>query len=228
MLARLVIVISLVAAATFAWASDPPKEAPPTAVPQPVTLAQTVAGVQAFYAGVTDFKASFSQIMQRRHMPRPLHKTGTVFFKRPGMMRWDYLQPDRVYYISDGATLWSYEPSEQVVYKVPVKDSELYGALKFLFGQGDLQAGFEVVLGTQTGDHVTLELTPKDKQSAYKRLLLHVSVGSWQIVKTELVDPLDNVSQITFEDVTYEPLKPEGFKFTPPEGVRVQDFQDRR
>lgn len=228
MLARFVIALSLVAVATFAWASDPPKQAPALMVPAPITLAQAVAGVQSFYAGVTDFKASFTQVMQRRHMPRPLHKSGTVFYKRPGMMRWDYLQPDRVYYISDGDTLWSYEPDERVVYKVPVKDSELYGALKFLFGQGDLQAGFEVALGTQAGDKVTLELTPKDKQSAYKRLVLHVSIRTWQIVQTELIDPLDNVSQITFADVTYEPLKVEGFKFTPPEGVRVQDFQDRR
>ena len=228
MLARFITAISLVAVASLAWADAPTPSATAPETTVKVTLADAVAGVQAFYAGVTDFKATFTQTMQRRHLPRPLHKTGTVFFKRPGMMRWDYLQPDRVYYISDGDTLWSYEPEERVAYKVPVKNSELYGALKFLFGQGDLKAGFVVALGTQGSGRVTLELTPRDKQSAYKLLRLHVAVANWQIVETELIDPLDNVSQITFADVTYEPLKPEGFKFTPPEGVRVQDFQDRR
>jgi outer membrane lipoprotein carrier protein len=228
MLARFIIAVSLVAVATLAWADEPSSSATPSDASPKVTLDETVAGVQTFYAGVTDFKATFTQLMQRRHLPRPLRKTGTVFYKRPGMMRWDYLQPDRVYYISDGDTLWSYEPEEQVAYKVPVKDSELYGALKFLFGQGDLKTGFEVALGDQEKGRVTLELTPKEKQSAYKLLRLHVATTNWQIIETELIDPLDNVSKITFSDVTYDALKLEGFKFTPPEGVRVQDFQDRR
>jgi hypothetical protein len=47
-------------------------------------------------------------------------------------MRWDYTQPDKVYYVSDGDILWSYEvATDGVVYKMGVRDSELYDSLKF-------------------------------------------------------------------------------------------------
>ncbi len=188
-------------------------------------LDQVIDGVQSRYASVTDFKASFKQVVTRKHLPRPLKKQGTVYFKKPGMMRWDYAQPDRVYYISDGHVLWSYQPDDKVVHKLRVRDSELYSALNFLFGQGDLRSEFTIKLGEGRDGLVALVLTPKVNQTNYKSLTLHVDPSSWDIKVTELVDPLDNVSAVTFTSPDYTPLKPAGFKFSPPEGVRVEDLQ---
>lgn len=200
----------------------------PGAAPAPppaVTVDQAVDGVEARYAKVTDFKASFRQTVTRKALPRPRKHRGMVYFKKPGMMRWDYTQPEKTYYISDGEVLWSYTPEDRVVYKVPVKDSELYGALKFLFGQGKLRQEFDVTLGAPSGGLVTLDLAPKVKQSNYKRLSLRVDPTTFEIRETELVDPLDNVSRVTFEAPQYEELNAKAFKFTPPAGVRVQDLQ---
>jgi outer membrane lipoprotein carrier protein len=199
-----------------------------TAAPQNVSLDDAIQGLQTKYETVTDFKATFKQVVKRKHLPRPLKKQGTVYFKKPGMMRWDYAQPDRVYYVSDGEVLWSYQPTEKLVHKLRVKDSELYSALNFLFGQGDLKKEFNIALGGVKDDLVALTLTPKVSQSNYKTLTLHLDPETWEIRVTELIDPLDNVSTVTFIDPTYETLKVSGFKFTPPEGVRVEDLQAHR
>ena len=196
--------------------------------PSGVTLAQAVNGVQALYAEVTDFKADFRQVVRRKHLPRPLKKQGTVYFKKPGMMRWDYAQPDKVYYISDGEILWSYQPAESLVYKLRITDSELYSALKFLFGQGNLRDEFDIRLDPPRDGMVNLHLTPKAAQSGYKSLALLVDPATFHIRATELTDPLDNVSHVTFESPTFEPLKAEGFHFEPPDGVRIEDFSRRR
>lgn len=194
---------------------------------QDVTLDQAVDGVQRFYEQVTDFRATFRQEVKRNGLPRKRVHRGKVFFKKPGMMRWDYTQPERVLYVSDGEVLWSYQPEDRLVYKMGVRDSELYNALKFLFGQGNLRNEFDAkLLPADAKDNlVRLALTPKHKQSNYKRLVLAVDPARFEIRQTELVDPLGNVSRVRFSDLSYEPLKASGFHFTPPKGVQVQDLQ---
>ena len=197
-------------------------------------LDKAVHGIEAFYLKVTDFKADFKQEVRRAHLARPLKKAGQVFFQRAGesvaRMRWDYTQPDRVYYVSDGEVLWSYEVATKQAVKMGVKDSELYDSLKFLFGQGDLRGSFDITLGPKAADAgapgalVAWVLRPKGGQQDYKSLTLFARSDTWEIQKTELVDPLDNVSTITFTGAKYEALKPEGFKFTPPKGAQVQDL----
>ena len=218
-----------VATVAFAQSAAPAEEAPksPSGTPE-LTLEAAVLGVQSFYKDVSDYKADFEQVVTRKHLPRPLKKRGTVFFKRPGMMRWDYTQPEKVYYISDSDVLWTYQPEDKLVYKLSVKDSELYGSLKFLFGQGDLVGEFQVSLEGVASDIITLRLVPRVKQTNYKELTLFLRRSNYEIVATELVDPLDNRSRITFSKATYEPLKEAGFKFKPPKGVRVEALKGAR
>lgn len=187
-------------------------------------LDEAIAGVESFYKNVTDFKASFRQEVKRAHLARTLKKSGQVYYIRPGKMRWDYTQPERVYYISDGDVLWSYEVANKQAIKMDVRSSELYDSLKFLFGEGDLRASFEVALGPREDGLQALVLTPRSGQQNYKTLTLWARTSSWEIARTELVDPLDNVSTITFTGASYDRLKPEAFSFEPPRGAKIQDL----
>jgi chaperone LolA len=188
------------------------------------TLDKAVAAIEGFYAKIEDFKADFQQEVKRAHIARPLKKSGYVYFSKPGKMRWDYTQPDKVYYVSDGDILWSYEVSTKQAIKMGIKDSELYDSLKFLFGQGDLRASFDIRLGAAKDGLQALVLTPKSGQQNYKSLTLFVKLETGEVARTELVDPLDNVSTITFSGASYAKLKPEGFQFKPPKGATIQDL----
>jgi chaperone LolA len=188
------------------------------------TLDTAIGAIEGFYAKIEDFKADFQQEVKRAHIARPLKKSGYVYFSKPGKMRWDYTQPDKVYYVSDGDILWSYEVATKQAIKMGVKDSELYDSLKFLFGHGDLRASFDTRLGPTKEGLQALILTPKSGQQNYKSLTLWVKLSSGEVAKTELVDPLDNVSTITFSGMSYDKLKPEGFKFKPPKGATIQDL----
>ena len=37
--------------------------------------------------------------------------TGKAIFKKPGMMKWDYISPDTQQIVSDGKTIWIFQPS---------------------------------------------------------------------------------------------------------------------
>lgn len=192
---------------------------------EPTELDRTVDGIEAYYKKITAFRASFAQVVQRAHLPRPLKRSGKVYFKAPGKMRWDYTQPDKVYYVSDGDVLWSYEVETKQCIKMGVKQSELYDSLKFLFGQGDLRGSFDVSAVPAKDGLVGVKLVPKTGQSNYKSLTLYADPKTFEIGRSELIDPLDNVSTITFSKVSYEDISDDKvFQFTPPRGVTVQDL----
>ncbi len=212
-----------------ALASGEPHDTAPdratTAAPAgDASLEAAITSVETFYAKIKTFKGDFTQVVKRAHLPRPLKKSGKVYFKMPGKMRWDYLQPDRVYYVSNGEVLWTYEKATKQALKMRVVDSELYDSLKFLFGKGDLRNSFNIELGKGYDDLTALIMTPKKGQQNYKRLTLFAKANG-QIVRTELVDPLDNVSTITFSELTFDAeLKDAAFDFKPPKGASVQDL----
>ena len=50
-------------------------------------------------------------------------ESGTVYFSRPGRMRWEYEAPEQKLFVSDGKTVWFYVPSDRTVTRAPIKES---------------------------------------------------------------------------------------------------------
>ncbi len=185
-------------------------------------LSQLVAKVESFYRNVSSFSARFEQKLERSHLPdHPLKKSGKVYFKKPGKMRWDYSRPEKVHYVSDGEFLWNYIPESQLVYQFRVQESELFYALRFLVGEGNLANDFIVSDGGREGAHRVLVLRPKGAHQSFQELKLFVDPTDGHIDATMLTDPAGNISHLTFLKVSYKPLPDKGFRFTPPSGVDI-------
>src|ERR1700730_10914122 len=66
-------------------------------------------------------------------------ESGTVYFRRPGQMRWEYDSPEKKLFLVDGKTTWFYVPYDHTVTKAPVKESShLRTPLALLTGKADL------------------------------------------------------------------------------------------
>jgi outer membrane lipoprotein carrier protein len=188
-------------------------------------LLQRVSKVEKFYAEKASFSAHFEQTVTRAHLPdRPAKKSGNVYFKRPGKMRWDYEAPDKVYYVSDGKVLWNYVPESKLAYRLKVEDSDLFYALRFLWGEGSLAKDFELSDGGLDKDRHVILVKPREAQHNFKVLKLILSKDETLIEETELTDPADNISRLVFIKVSYQDLPDKGFEFTPPENVQVEDL----
>lgn len=184
-----------------------------------------VAKVQAFYDQVTDYSASFRQVVKRRSPRRTFTRSGTVYFKKPGMMRWDYKVPDQVHYVSDGRVLWSYDVAEGVVFRMPVAGSELFQALGFLTGTARLSEVFEAGTGEPVdGGLVPVRLVPKDGAANYRAVTLFVDPATGETRRTEVEDPVGNLSHLWFDDPSFKSLPAKGFDFKVPAGVRVEEI----
>jgi outer membrane lipoprotein carrier protein len=188
--------------------------------------ARAVAGrVQSRYDGVQDLEARFTQKSRSVALGRAaqeLEASGVALFAKPGRMRWTYEQPEPSLVVSDGKTLWIYDPTAREAQQFDVGAGFLSGtAVQFLLGEGKILDAFSVRAEGCGGETVTLHLTPREETS-YESLELRVDPKSGDIRGTAVVDLFGNRTDVAFASVRTN-LRPDParFRFDPEPGVRV-------
>jgi outer membrane lipoprotein carrier protein len=199
--------------------------------PEPSCAERTADQVQARYDSIHDLSANFEQTIQSvfAGSGADAKSSGRVTFSKPGRMRWSYETPRASEVISDGSTLWLYDPVAAEVQKLPVTQGYLAGAgLQFLIGEGELRKQFAVSAeqcGAEGQDVVELELLPREPAS-YERMRLRVRPGSGEVLETAIVDLFGNHTRIAFSALVVNQNPPESlFRFEAPEGVEVIDLR---
>jgi outer membrane lipoprotein carrier protein len=202
--------------------------ATPAAPAARLNLDAVVERVQRRYDGAADFRARFTQTLTSAAMGRKTNSSGTVLFKKPGRMRWDYEKPERSTYVSDGNLLWLYEPEDRQAFKQALKASQLPAALAFLTGKGKLAAEFDISAAGKTpygapGDYL-LALSPKAAEPQVKTILFVVDPQSFDVRESVIIDGQGNVNDLTFADIRMGThLADAEFHFAPPAGTRIID-----
>ena len=196
------------------------------------TPGQTVlAEVQKRYENTNDIEASFLQEYIGKVMKRAQRGEGKVFFKKKGMMRWDYQAPNQKL-ISNGLTLWYYQPEENQVFVSDVsKVIKEKTPLAFLSGEGDLSRDFKLLnfneSVSQKEENFVLELTPKEPNAALSKLTLTVDKKTYYVIQADVFDGLGNVTRTRFIDIkTNVGLTDSFFQFTIPPGAEVLKMQE--
>jgi len=184
--------------------------------------------IQTRYENTNDLEANFLQEYIGKVMRQSNRGEGKVYFKKKGMMRWDYRIPNQKL-ISDGQTLWYYQPEEkQVVISDVSKALKEFG---FLAGEGDLRRDFELLNVDEPispkEDHFVLELIPKESHAALSKLTLTVDKNTYYIIQTDVFDGLGNVTRTRFTDIkTNKELPNSFFHFAIPPGVEVLKMKE--
>ena len=81
-----------------------------------------VARLEARYRPARTLQATFLQrYTENGHLVRV--EAGTVYFRRPGKMRWEYESPEKNLFLVDGKTAWFYVQADHTVTRVPAKES---------------------------------------------------------------------------------------------------------
>jgi len=135
------------------------------------TASQIVHALEARYHSAKTLKAVFlERYTEGRSAVRV--ESGTAFFSRPGRMRWEYEEPEKKLFLSDGRTVWFYVPSDHTVTRAPMKESSDWRTpLSLLTGKADigkLCSKVEIAPNSpaaNSGD-ITLRCTPRGASSA--------------------------------------------------------------
>ncbi len=191
-----------------------------------------ITAIQKRYETARDLAARFEQstwsvtLGAGRGGAAPATSRGSVVFAKPGKMRWTYEEPEESLVVSDGETLWLYDPFHQEAQKMPVGDGWLSGAaVQFLLGEGDMRRDFRVTGLACDAGSVELELHPRSAAS-FEKLGIVADPASGDLRRTRITDVLGNVTEVAFTDirVNREP-KAETFRFEAPEGVDVIEVE---
>jgi outer membrane lipoprotein carrier protein len=193
---------------------------------EPADCAREIAGrVQARYDGVEDIEARFTQKSRSVAFggaAQEMEASGVALFAKPGRMRWTYEKPEPSLVVSDGRTLWIYDPAAREAQEFSVGQGFLSGtAVQFLLGEGKILDAFEVRAAHCSGESVRLFLTPR-KETTYESLELVVSPASGDVLGTAVVDLFGNRTDVAFESLQVN-RQPDAarFRFVPEPGVRV-------
>jgi outer membrane lipoprotein carrier protein len=66
-------------------------------------------------------------------------ESGTVYFSRPGRMRWDYESPEQKLFLVDGTNVWFYVPADRTASHAKMKESSDWRTpIALLVGKADL------------------------------------------------------------------------------------------
>jgi|SRR2546421_358219 len=201
---------------------------PPAPAAGRLPIPAVVEHMQKNYDHAQDFQARFSQKYTNVAFNRTKVSTGEVTFKKPGRMRWDYDQPEKKMFLSDGQRLWLYEPDDKQAFRQDLKQSQLPAALSFLLGKGRLEDEFEVVPAGEvpygSAADYRLSLKPKQPQATYKSITFVVDPKSFFVTESVLVNAQGDVNDITFSDFKVNAKVPDRlFKWAPPPGTHVID-----
>jgi outer membrane lipoprotein carrier protein len=145
---------------------------------------------QAAYQQMGGFEAGFKQ-EDREPSGRVSGAGGRIAYRKPGQMRWDYAAPNPQQVITDGATVWLYDPLLENVTVQPLGALAEGTPLKFLLGAGNLAADFTCRAPTLAapGDGLTyLELVPKTRIPTLAFIQLGVRRGDAGLEAFRMVD----------------------------------------
>ena len=177
---------------------------------------QYVDAIQAYYDRAKTYSASFDQDYETVDGVKK-KSSGVVWFKKPGMMRWDYEKPESRFLISDGKYMWSWEPVYRQYCKQSLAGSQLPTALSFLSGTGKIDDDFSVTLGKVSGNQVTIELKPVEPSMAFEKIQFEILMPTGKVYRAQIFDAMGNVNRITFKspEINAE-LQDSSFLFNPP------------
>ena len=192
---------------------------------------EVLSEIQSRYEKTNDFEANFTQEYMGKVMKQANKGEGKVYFKKKGMMRWDYTVPSQKL-ISDGHTLWYYQPEEkQVLVSDVSKVLKEKTPLAFLAGEGNLSRDFNLLnlneSVSQKEDNYVVELAPREPLATLSKLILTVDKKTYIVLQADVVDELGNVTRTRFIDTkTNIGLSNSFFQFTIPPGTDVIKMQE--
>ena len=185
-----------------------------------------VAALQQRYESAKDLRADIVQTTRSvafgTGSSEQMISKGTVVFAKPGKMRWSYTEPEPSLVVSDGETLWIYDPVFREAQKLPVTEGFLSGAaVQFLLGEGEIERNFEISALRCEKTIAELRLRPR-KPGSYEKLHVLVNPETGDLLQTTVFFVLGNVTEVAFFNIELNTDPAASvFRFDPPKDVRV-------
>ncbi|NHN35826.1 outer membrane lipoprotein chaperone LolA [Pseudomaricurvus alcaniphilus] len=166
---------------------------------------------------MVSMSGEFNQVQSDSNGELLSESSGVFSVRRPGYLRWETRQPFPQLLVSDGATLWLYDPDlEQAT--ISAVDDQLNQSPAVIFS-GDpaaIRERFEVSRAA-SGE---FSLTPRQQDGHFRRLDLNFDKR--QLVGMTILDGFGQQTNFRFAAMDYgRDIPLTEFQFTPPAGTDI-------
>jgi chaperone LolA len=178
--------------------------------------------VQDKYSTINTLSAKFTQVSYYKSVNQSMKSNGLLYLKKPGKLRWSFLQPEQDELVSNGETFWMYQSELAQVVETTAADGAPPMALRFLTGMGELTDDFTISLQGETTEAYELLLIPKTSTESAKRIILEASKKDFIIISIAVEDNFGTKTTIKLSEIKVnEEIEDSFFDYVPPRGVRV-------
>jgi outer membrane lipoprotein carrier protein len=126
--------------------------------------------VEHRYNSITSLQVSFEETFTAAGRGRRA-ESGELFLRKPGRMRWVYSQPAGKLFVSDGKSLFYYNPITKQAEKLKLNESEdLRAPLAFLLGKLDFQKDFQGLRSRSDPNGTVITAQPKSDKLPYSQV----------------------------------------------------------
>ncbi|MDO4937453.1 MAG: outer membrane lipoprotein chaperone LolA [Sutterellaceae bacterium] len=184
--------------------------------------ANAVDFLKAFTSQTQAAEGKFTQrILDKEGKPVEATANGVFMFERPGKFVWRIVKPYPQSIVSDGASLWIWDPdlNQVTVKKLSATVSTTPAAV--LFGTGNIDAFFNLNNEQDKEGLHWVQAVPKEEDLTYSRI--HIGFDAkGTIAAMRLEDHFGQTTELKLADVkTQAAFAPETFAFKIPEGADV-------
>jgi outer membrane lipoprotein carrier protein len=147
-------------------------------------------------------------------------QTGQFSFQRPGHFKWQVKKPYAQLIVSDGRTLFQYDPDLNQVTERSVDKSIGASPAAILFGSGSLDDAFAIAVLPDKDGFEWLRAKPRSAEAGFT----HVDIGFKGNLPARLLvlDAFGQTTRIDLSHIAPNPkLAADEFRFSPPNGVDI-------
>jgi len=215
--------------ASTAPTAPPPVTVPDLPPPDPGTADAVAAQIDALYAPLPRYKASFLQKYTQKVQGTEKESKGTVWVERKNKLSFRYEAPNLNRIVSDAITLRVYVADDQQMFENPVGNTEYPGAMAFIMGEG-IRKSFTFTFNEKVKfEHGPVLIgKPRSPTPAYEKVQFYINKDKLDksdlgaVVSVLILDAQGNKNRFEFYDATQPgTIDPSEFQFTPPAGTNI-------
>ena len=161
--------------------------------------------VQEAYQAIDGFSGRFEQVDHQADGKSAMAE-GKIAYRKPGRMRWDYDPPHEQLVVTDGETVWLFDPLLDNVTVQPLAEVTQGTPLAFLLGVGVLTEDFRCRAHTRPPpeDGLTyLELVPREKIPTLAFIQIGVRFVSAALQSLLMIDTQDNLRMVRLQNLRH-------------------------
>lgn len=186
--------------------------------------------VENRYNNIKTLQVDYRQDFQFASQPSAKRsETGVLYLRKPGRMRWEYRDPARKLFLSDGKDVYFYSPSSNRVERSKLKETEdMRVPLAFLIGRLDFNRDFREFHTKSIGQDLWIESYPRSDKAPYRQVDFLLTPNN-QITRLRIYGHDQSIMDYVFSNEKLNPpINDSLFQFQIPPGAEVVELDGNR